>query len=83
MSIADRKALRDLEFEKLRRIVSSYASSPLGVEAIEALLPLSDPGAIERERGEVEEAMAFLEEGKRFSLGGVSDLLPLLERAKG
>ena len=34
MSIADEKALRDLEFEKLKRIVSSYSSSPLGEEAV-------------------------------------------------
>jgi len=82
MSIADRKALRDLEFEKLKRIVSSYSSSTLGAEAIEALLPLSDRGAIERGIDEVGEAIRFLEGGERFSLGGVSDLLPLLERAK-
>jgi len=83
MSIADRKALRDLEFEKLRRIVSSYASSSLGAAAIERLLPLSDRGGIERGMSEVGEAMEFLESGKRFTLGGVIDLLPLLERAKG
>jgi len=83
MSIADEKALRDLEFEKLKRIVSSYSSSPLGEEAIEGLVPLSDRAGIERAAAEVEEAMAFLESGKRFSLGGATDLFPLLERAKG
>jgi len=83
MSIADEKALRDLEYLKLMGIVSFHCSSPLGVEAIESLVPISDRAVIERTIAEVGEAIAFLESGRRFSLGGASDLAPLLERAKG
>lgn len=83
MGIATGKALRDLEFSKLKEIVSSYCSSPLGREAIDSLVPVCDREGIERAAAEVEEAISFLEGGRRFSLGGAGDLAVLLERAKG
>ncbi|MFC2077477.1 endonuclease MutS2 [Candidatus Bipolaricaulota bacterium] len=79
--VASEKALRDLEFERMREIVQTFASSSLGEEAIDGLTPTSDRAAIESAITEVQEAIAFLEGHDRFSLGGVRDLAPLLLRA--
>lgn len=81
MRVASEKALRDLEFEKMRGIVRSFASSSLGEGAIDALEPTADQAAIEVGIAEVGEAIGFLESHDRFSLGGVRDLAPLLRRA--
>ncbi|MBU0595409.1 hypothetical protein KJ567_01830, partial [Candidatus Bipolaricaulota bacterium] len=82
MAIANDKALRDLEFDRLKRLVQGYASCSLGEEAVSALVPLADREAIERSIEEVTQAIVFLGREGRFSLGGVRDLAPLLERAK-
>jgi len=82
MAIANDKALRDLEFDRLKRLVQGYASCSLGEEAVLALVPLADREAIERSIEEVTQAIGFLDREGRFSLGGVRDLAPLLQRAK-
>jgi DNA mismatch repair protein MutS2 len=82
MTIADDKALRDLEFDRLKSIVRSHTSSPLGEEAVDALFPVVDRGAIEAAMVEVSEAISFLTRAGRFSLGGVRDLALLLRRAR-
>jgi len=80
--MVNEKTLRDLEFHRLKSLVGGFACSVLGEEAIERLAPLTDGDAIDRGVAEVTEAIGFLEERGRFSLGGVQDLVPLLERAK-
>ena len=82
MTIANDKALRDLEFGRLKRLVQRFASCSLGEEAVAALVPLDDRLAIERSIEEVTQATGYLEREGRFSLGGVRDLAPLLARAK-
>jgi DNA mismatch repair protein MutS2 len=81
-NVANEKAIRDLEFDRLRALVRSYASSSLGEEAVDALIPLTDRNAIEGAMAEVREAMTFLIKSGRFSLGGVRDLAPLLQRGR-
>ena len=80
--VADEKALRDLEFDRLKGIVRAYASSSLGEEAVDALVPVTDRAPIDAAFAEVEEAVRFLGGSGRFSLGGVRDLAPLLDRAR-
>ncbi len=80
--VANEKALRDLEFDRLKEIVRRHASSPLGEEAVAALVPVTDRAAIESTFAEVSQAAAFLGAEGRFSLGGVRDLAPLLDRAR-
>ena len=79
--IANEKTLRDLEFDRLKSVVKEYASSSLGAEAVDRLTPTVDRETIDRGAAEVSEAIGFLGERGRFSLGGVRDLVPLLERA--
>ena len=80
--IVNEKTLRDLEFDRLKAIVSEHASSSLGEDEVRRLAPTADREAIERGVAEVGEAIDYLSERGRFSLGGVRDLLPTLERAK-
>ena len=80
--IANEKALRDLEFEYLKEIVKEHASSSLGEEAIDRLSPTADRETIDRGVAEVDEAIGFLGDRGRFSLGGVRDLVSTLQRAK-
>jgi len=80
--VATEKALRDLEFDAVKRVVRAHASCSLGEEAIDALVPIVDREAIEQSIAEVTEAIRFLIEQGRFSLGAVRDLAPILDRAK-
>ncbi|MEW5827215.1 MAG: endonuclease MutS2 [Candidatus Bipolaricaulota bacterium] len=82
VNVANDKALRDLEFDRLRSLVRAHASSSLGEEAVEALVPVAEREAIEAAADEVCEAVRFLGELGGFSLGGARDLAPLLARAK-
>ncbi len=80
--IVNEKTLRDLEFDRVKDVVKGYASSSLGEEAIDRLFPTVDQETIDRGMQEVNEAIAFLGDHGRFSLGGVRDLAPVLQRAK-
>ncbi len=80
--VANEKALRDLEFDRLKSLIRAHASSPLGEEAVDALVPVTDRAAIDAAFTEVAEATSLLGVSGRFSLGGVRDLAPLLDRAR-
>ena len=82
MAVADDKALRDLEYGRLKQLVRTFADSPLGEAAIDDLAPLDDRAAIEMASNEVNEAQSYLQRTGRFSLGGLHDLAALLQRAK-
>jgi len=80
--IVNEKTLRDLEFDRLRAVVREHASTSLGEKAIDDLIPVTDPDAVERAIAEVEEAMRLLRLEGGFRLGAVSDLAPLLSRGR-
>ena len=80
--IVNEKTLRDLEFDRVKSLVKEHASSSLGEEAIDRLSPTIDRDTIDRGVAEVNEAIGFLGDHGRFSLGGVRDLVPVLQRAK-
>ena len=82
MTVASAKAIRDLEFDRLKELVSGYTQSSLGREAIAGLEPIADRAALEEEIAAVREATAFISRAPRLPLGGVEDLRPLLERAR-
>jgi len=82
MPVANEKTLRDLEFGRVLRQIADLASSSLGAETVIQLEPVADPQAVGTAIADVEEAMHFLTEHQRFSLGSVRDVVPLLERAK-
>jgi len=82
MTVANDKTLRDLEYVRLKQLVKTFADSSLGEAAIEDLTPLDDRVSIEKAVDEVKETQSYLERTGRFSLGGLHDLAPLLQRAK-
>jgi len=82
MTVADDKTIRNLEYDQLKQRITAFVTSPLGQAAIEALTPLADQAAIEKGMAEVKEALSFLQRNPRFSLSGLQNLAPLLQRAK-
>lgn len=82
MTVADDKTTRNLEYDPLKQRIRAFATSPLGQAAIDTLTPLADQAAIEKGMAEVKEALSFLQRKTRFSLSGLQDLAPLLQRAK-
>ncbi len=80
--VANDKALRDLEFDRLKGLVRAHATSSLGEEAVDTLVPVADRAAIDSAFAEVAEAVSFLGVAGRFSLGGVRDLAPFIDRAR-
>jgi DNA mismatch repair protein MutS2 len=82
MAVVNEKAVRDLEFDRLKERLKAFATSTLGETALATLMPFDDRSGLEQEVAVVREAIAFLEQKGRFSLGGVADLAPILKRAK-
>lgn len=54
------KALRTLEFDKIKELLSAYALTPLGQARCQALLPASRLQDVERMQSETEEALVVL-----------------------
>ncbi len=80
MSVLNPRTRRDLELESVLKIVASYAASELGREAVLSLEPSPLPASVAREFELVEEMLEAVRGG--FSPGPISDLRPLIEKAK-
>ncbi len=78
--ITNAKTLKDLEYDKLKDILKSFACSELGRELIHNLRPSADLQAVQRELDRVEELRAALLETD-LSVGFFEDIRPLLQRA--
>jgi len=73
-------ALRVLEYDRMREVVASYATSILGKEIAGRLTPLSDPAAVRARLAETEEMRALLRRG-RLPLAGIRDVAAELDAA--
>ncbi len=82
MSVATDKALRDLEYARLKDLVKEYAQSELGKEEIDVLAPVAERAALEEEIAAVNEVQEFLIRGGRIPFGGIEDLHPYFARAR-
>ena len=82
MPVADEKALRDLEYGRLKELVKEHVSSSIGEEMIDSLSPLAERESVEQAIAEVVEAMNLLQAEGRFGLGALHDLAPLLAQAR-
>jgi len=69
-------ALERLAFPRIREALAERASTYRGQERAFALVPLAEAGAVEQALSRVEEVVS----GGALSLGGVSDIRPLLQR---
>ena len=77
----DPRAIRVLEFNKIRERLSSYAAFSLGVERALALMPTDDPRLAAEWQAETREARRLLDEKSDLHIGGVHDLRPQVEQA--
>ncbi len=79
--ITNAKTLKDLEYDKLKEILKSFACSALGRELIQNLRPSADGEALQRELDRVEELRTALLETD-LSVGFFEDIRPILRRAR-
>lgn len=76
------KALKTLEYIKVRDRLTAQAISPMGKEKCAELTPVSDIGEITRWQKETTEAVNMSLKKGRLPLGGIKDIRAHLERAK-
>jgi len=79
--ITNAKTLKDLEYDKLKEILKSFACSELGRELIHNLRPSADGQAVQRELERVEELRAALLETD-LSVSFFEDIRPTLQHAR-
>lgn len=76
------KALKTLEYTKIRDRLSALALSPMGKEKCDELVPMHDIDAITREQKETTEAVNMSLKKGRLPLGGIKDIRTQLGRAE-
>ena len=76
----DEHTLRVLEFEDVKNIVASFASSDLGRDAARSLYPSIDVRWARARMAETTELKLVLDRGERVPLAGLRDVRPLLKQ---
>ena len=74
------RAMRVLEFHRVKEMLGHYISSALGHERVESLQPISDPGEVARLLAETTEART-ISRTEEFPLRGLFDVRPAVRRA--
>ena len=74
------KALSTLEYDKIIEMLTSYASSSLGKQRCENLLPSKSIGEIEHQQQQTADALTRLFQKGNISFGSVKDLRASLKR---
>lgn len=82
MSDSSWHALRVLEYDRIREILASYASTALGKEKARQLQPLRSAETIRKRLRETEEMVSLLASA-RLSFAGVRDVVGELDRRTG
>lgn len=75
----DQRALRVLEFDKVRERLATYATFSLGQALARQVTPVDDIRLVGEWQAETREARRLLEEKTDFHLGGVHDVRPLVD----
>jgi DNA mismatch repair protein MutS2 len=73
---------RVLEFDPLRELLRGYCSSPLGQSRVAGLAPSTDRRWIETQQALATEIRDFRRVGGRFDFSGLTDIGPLVEKAR-
>lgn len=76
------KALKTLEYLKIRDKLTAMALSPMGKEKCEVLEPVNDIDTIKREQKETTEAVNMALKKGRLPLGGIKDIRTQLGRVE-
>jgi DNA mismatch repair protein MutS2 len=77
----DERTLRTLEWSKILERLSERASTRMGKERAESLLPSTSYLEVVEWQAETSEARRILGAGRSFPLGGLHDLRPYIKRA--
>lgn len=78
--MSDLFSCRVLEFEAVKELLRRFLSGPISHGSVAALVPGDDLDAIRLSLERVREAVEYLREGVRPSLGGLEDPRPILDR---
>lgn len=76
----DERALRTLEFYKIRSLLAEKAATRLGREVCEQLIPSTEVLEVQHRQQETAEARALLRGGRSLPLGGIHDLRETVRR---
>ncbi|EFI69273.1 endonuclease MutS2 [Lysinibacillus capsici] len=79
--IAER-ALKTLEYDKVRQQVASYCTSSIGKSAIEELVPQTDFAKVVQLLEEMDEGLSILRVKGNVPMGGIFDVRPSARRAQ-
>jgi len=79
--IADR-ALKTLEYDKVRQQVASYCTSSIGKSAIEELVPQTNFDKVVQLLEEMDEGLSILRVKGNVPMGGIFDVRPSARRAQ-
>lgn len=79
--IAER-ALKTLEYDKVREQVASFCTSSLGKNAIEQLIPETDYEKVQELLEEMDEGLSILRVKGNVPMGGIFDVRPSAKRAQ-
>jgi DNA mismatch repair protein MutS2 len=75
-------ALTVLEYREALDLVARSASSPLGADAVRALVPSTEPGWVRAELARVEEMRAFLRGDSGWQVPAIPDVVEPLRRMR-
>lgn len=76
------KAIETLEFHKIRKQLIDFASSSLGKEMVNQLLPSADYQEVLKRQEETDEAATVVRIKGHVPLGGIFNILPSVKRAE-
>ncbi|MFD4491905.1 endonuclease MutS2 [Lysinibacillus fusiformis] len=79
--IAER-ALKTLEYDKVRQQVATHCTSSIGKSAIEELVPQTDFGKVVQLLEEMDEGLSILRVKGNVPMGGIFDVRPSARRAQ-
>ena len=81
-SVIAKRALKTLEFDKVRQQVAKYCTSSIGKGAIEELVPETDFDTVVALQEEMDEGLAILRIKGDVPMGGIFDIRPHAKRAQ-
>lgn len=81
-SVIAERALKTLEYDKVRQQVASYCTSSIGKSAIEELVPQTDFDKVVQLLEEMDEGLSILRVKGNVPMGGIFDVRPSARRAQ-
>lgn len=77
-----RFAVNTLEFDKVKEMLADFAGTSLGHQLALDMQSYNRFEQVKQAQEETAEALQLLDEGRRLPLGGMSDISPLVKRAR-